>query len=217
MKLFIDTAIVEEIREIAAWGVLSGVTTNPSLIAKSGRDFVEVIGEIADIVDGPISAEVTSDDVDGMVFEAAKLAAIHPNIVVKIPMTPAGLEAVSKLSKQGIHTNVTLVFSAAQALLAARAGASYVSPFVGRIDDTGAKGMQLIDDVAQIFALHDISTEIITASVRTIDHVIEAALAGSHIATIPYRVFKQMVAHPLTTSGIAQFTRDWNTYEGRAK
>lgn len=209
MKLFIDTANVDEIREVSEWGVLSGVTTNPSLIAKEGRDFKEVIKEIVEIVDGPISAEVISLDKDGMIKEARELARIHRNIVIKIPMTTEGLKAVSVLSHEGIRTNVTLVFSANQALLAARAGATYVSPFLGRLDDVGNEGMDIVQDIVHVFGIHNIYTDIIAASIRTPIHVIEAAKAGAHIATIPYKVFKQMANHPLTDIGIERFLKDW--------
>lgn len=209
MKLFIDTANTEEIREINQWGVICGVTTNPSLIAKEGRDFKEVVKEIAEIVDGPISAEVVSLDKEGMLTEARDLAKIHPNIIIKIPMTKEGLKAVKKLAEEGIRTNVTLVFSASQALLAARAGASYVSPFVGRLDDVSNEGLYVIEDIVEIFNLHGIDTEIIAASIRNPVHVLDAAKAGSHIATIPYKVFTQMLNHPLTDIGIEKFLQDW--------
>ncbi|SHH43961.1 fructose-6-phosphate aldolase [Sporanaerobacter acetigenes] len=209
MKFFIDTANIDEIREINDWGVICGVTTNPSLIAKEGRDFKEVISEITSIVDGPISAEVISLECDGMVKEAKELVKIHPNIVIKIPMTKEGLKAVSVLSKENIKTNVTLVFSPSQALLAARAGASYVSPFVGRMDDIGNEGMAIIKDIKEIFENYNISTEIIAASIRHPMHVIQAAKAGSDIATIPYSVFVQMVKHPMTDLGIEKFLKDW--------
>jgi len=205
LKLFIDTANVEEIREINQWGVICGVTTNPSLIAKEGRDFKQVIEEISNIVDGPISAEVISLEWEEMVKEARELAKIHPNIVIKIPMTKDGLKAVSMLSK----TNVTLVFSPNQALLAAKSGANYVSPFVGRLDDIGNEGIYIIKDIVEIFNIHDINTEIIAASIRHPVHVIQAAKAGSHIATIPYKVFLQMLSHPLTDIGIEKFLKDW--------
>ena len=210
MKIFIDTANVEEIKEAASLGFVAGVTTNPSLIAKEGRDFIEVIKEILTIVDGPISAEVVSDTVDGMVEEAQKLSSLHKNIVIKIPVTPEGLKAVSRLSKLGIKTNVTLVFSAAQALLAARAGATYVSPFVGRLDDIASFGTTLISDIAEIFEIHGIETEIIAASIRGPQDVIDSAKCGAHIATIPYKVMCQMLKHPLTDSGIERFMADWN-------
>ncbi|HHV47177.1 MAG TPA: fructose-6-phosphate aldolase [Tissierellia bacterium] len=209
MKLFIDTANVDEIREVNEWGVISGVTTNPSLIAKEGRDFKEVIHEIASIVNGPISAEVISLEKDGMVKEARELSKIHPNIVIKIPMTKEGLKAVRVLNEEGIKTNVTLVFSANQALLAAKAGATYVSPFIGRLDDIGNEGMDIIHDIVQIFDIHGIDTQVIAASIRHPIHVTEAAKAGAHIATIPYKVFNQMVSHPLTDIGIKKFLKDW--------
>ena len=209
MKLFIDTANTEEIRQASDLGVICGVTTNPSLIAKEGRDFVEVVKEITTIVDGPISAEVISLEQEKMVEEALELAKIHKNIVIKIPMCAEGLKAVKILSQKGIRTNVTLIFSAAQALLAARAGASFVSPFLGRLDDIGSDGMILIRDITEIFEKHQISTEIIAASIRHPIHVIEAAKAGCHIATVPYKVIMQMIGHPLTDSGIARFLKDW--------
>jgi len=213
VKLFIDTANIEEIREINQWGVLSGVTTNPSLIAKEGRDFQEVVKEIASLVDGPISAEVISLEKDGMVEEARELAKIHSNIVIKLPMTGEGLKATKVLSNEGIKTNVTLVFSANQALLAARAGATFVSPFVGRLDDISNEGMTIVEDIVQIFDFHGIDTEIIAASIRHPVHVIEAAKAGSHIATIPYKVFLQMLNHPLTEIGIERFIKDWEGFQ----
>ncbi len=209
MHLFIDTANTEEIREAASWGILSGVTTNPSLIAKEGRDFKAVVKEITDIVDGSISAEVLADDAEGMIEEGRELAAIHPNVTIKIPMTEEGLKAVNVLSKEGIATNVTLIFSAAQALLAARAGAAYVSPFVGRLDDIGNEGLQVIEDIVTIFALHEIDTKIIAASIRTPMHVLDCARAGADIATVPFGVLKKMFQHPLTDRGIDQFKRDW--------
>ena len=214
MKLFIDTANVNEIKEAAELGVICGVTTNPSLIAKEGRDFIETIKQITAIVDGPISAEVVAPDAQGMVAEAEKLAAIHKNIVIKIPITAEGLKAVKLLSAKGIKTNVTLIFSASQALLAARAGATYVSPFVGRLDDISANGIDLIADVAEIFAIHGIRTEIISASIRSPQSVVDSAKAGAHIATVPYKVIKQMLAHPLTDSGIDRFMKDWNATFG---
>lgn len=209
MKLFIDTANIEEIKEINQWGVICGVTTNPSLIAKEGRDFKEVISEITNIVDGPISAEVISLDSEGMIREARELAKIHRNIVIKIPMTSEGLKAVNVLSKEDIKTNVTLVFSPSQALLAARAGASFVSPFVGRMDDIGNGGMEIVKNIVEIYKNYDIITEIIVASIRHPIHVIEAAKTGAHIATVPYKVFNQMVSHPMTNSGIDKFLKDW--------
>ena len=209
MKLFIDTANIDEIKEINSWGVICGVTTNPSLIAKEGRDFKEVIKEITNIVDGPVSAEVISLESSGMIEEARELSKIHKNIIVKIPMTKEGLKAVKVLSSEGIKTNVTLVFSPAQALLAARAGATYVSPFVGRMDDIGNEGMNIIEDIVEIYNNYDIQTEIIAASIRHPIHVVEAAKMGADIATIPYKVFGQMVAHPMTDLGIERFLKDW--------
>lgn len=209
MKLFIDTANLDEIKEINEWGVICGVTTNPSLIAKEGRDFKEVVKEITDIVDGPISAEVISLELDGMLEEARELAKIHSNIIIKVPMTKEGLKAVKVLDSEGIKTNVTLIFSANQALLAARAGANYVSPFVGRLDDIGNEGIYIVDDIVEIFETHNIKTEIIAASIRHPVHVIDAAKSGSHIATIPYKVFSQMLNHPLTDIGIEKFLEDW--------
>ena len=210
MKLFIDTANVDEIRAAAELGVICGVTTNPSLIAREGRVFEEVIEEITAIVDGPISAEVVALDAEGMVKEALELVKIHKNIVIKIPMIPEGLKAVKILAAKGIKTNVTLIFSAAQALLAARAGASYVSPFVGRLDDISDNGITLVSDIAEIFAIHDIPTEIISASIRGPQDVTDSAKAGAHIATVPYKVILQMTKHPLTDAGIEKFMADWN-------
>jgi len=215
MRLFIDTANVEEIREVSRWGVITGVTTNPSLIAKEGRNFYEVVKEICTIIDGPISAEVVSMEADSMVAEAEELAGIHPNIVIKIPMMEEGLKAVSILSRKSIKTNVTLVFSANQALLAARAGATYVSPFLGRIDDVGQDGVQVVADTVQIFAQHGIDTEIIAASIRHPMHVTEVAKVGADIATVPYAVLKKMVRHPLTDAGIEKFLADWETVKNR--
>lgn len=209
MELFIDTANINEIKEVEEWGVISGVTTNPSLIAREDRDFKEVVKEIADIVQGPISAEVISLEKDGMVEEARELAKIHPNVIIKIPMTKEGLKAVKVLTDEGIETNVTLVFSANQALLAARAGATYVSPFVGRLDDIGNQGMDIIYDIVDIFSIHDIDTKIIAASIRHPIHVLDAAKAGAHISTIPFKVFQQMLVHPLTDKGIEGFLKDW--------
>jgi transaldolase len=209
MKLFIDTANIDEIREISEWGVLAGATTNPSLIAKEGRDLKEVINEIVSIVDGPISAEVVAENAEDMIQDGEALASMHENIVIKIPMTEEGLKAIKGLSKKGIKTNCTLIFSANQALLAARAGASFVSPFVGRMDDIGNAGMTLISEVAQIFDIHGIDTEIIAASIRHPMHVTESALQGAHISTVPYKVFKQMLKHPLTDIGIEKFNSDW--------
>lgn len=209
MKLFIDTANTAEIREAASWGVLAGVTTNPSLIAKEGRDFHAVVREIVEIVDGPISAEVVSLQADEMVKEAQPLVQIHKNVVIKLPMTAEGLKACYRLTEQGIKTNVTLCFSANQCLLAARAGATFVSPFVGRLDDINMDGLQVIQDTADIFAIHDLDTEIISASIRTPGQVTESAKAGAHIATLPFKVLKQMLHHPLTDAGIERFLADW--------
>ena len=211
MRLFIDTANVDDIKKANDLGVICGVTTNPSLIAKEGRDFKEVVKEITTIVDGPISAEVISLQSDIMVDEAMELVKIHKNIVIKIPMCIEGLKAVKILSAKGIKTNVTLIFSAAQALLAARAGATYVSPFVGRLDDIGQEGISLISEVSEIFAVHGIETQIIAASIRNPIHVTASALAGAHIATVPYKIIEQMTKHPLTTSGIETFLKDWES------
>ena len=215
MKLFIDTANTEEIRKANDLGVICGVTTNPSLIAREGLEFKSVIQEITEIVDGPISAEVISLEADKMVEEALELVKIHKNIVIKLPMTEEGLKATKRLSEKGIHTNVTLIFSTAQALLAARAGATYVSPFLGRLDDIGATGMDLVADIAEVFSIHDIPTEIIAASVRNPLHVIDAAKAGAHIATVPYKVIIQMTKHPLTDNGIERFLKDWEGLENK--
>uniref|UniRef100_UPI0006D085F0 fructose-6-phosphate aldolase n=1 Tax=Clostridium sp. NkU-1 TaxID=1095009 RepID=UPI0006D085F0 len=211
MRFFIDTANVEEIRMANEMGIICGVTTNPSLIAKEGRDFKQVIGEIASIVDGPISGEVkaTTTDAEGMIREGREIAAIHPNMVVKIPMTVEGLKAVKVLTEENIPTNVTLVFSSAQALLAARAGAAYVSPFLGRLDDISMPGINLIEDIMEIFQIHRIETEIIAASVRNPIHVIDCARAGADIATVPYKVLVQMTQHPLTDQGIEKFKKDY--------
>lgn len=215
MKLFIDSANVDEIREVYSLGIICGVTTNPSLIAKEGRNFAEVVKEIASIVDGPISAEAVSLEAPEMVAEAEELASIHPNIVVKIPMTAEGLKAVKILRQKGIRTNVTLVFSANQALLAARAGASYVSPFVGRLDDAGQEGMDLVCDIMEIFDIYQFPTEVIAASIRHPMHVVAAARAGAHIATVPYKVLMQMIKHPLTDAGIKKFLDDWETVKNK--
>lgn len=216
MKFFVDTAKVEDIKKANDMGVICGVTTNPSLIAKEGRDFKEVISEIASIVDGPISGEVkaTTVDAEGMITEGREIAKIHPNMVVKIPMTVEGLKATKVLSEEGIKTNVTLIFSANQALLAARAGATYVSPFLGRLDDISTPGVKLIADIADIFNIHGIETEIIAASVRNPIHVTDCALAGADIATVPYSVIEQMTKHPLTDQGIAKFQADYKAVFG---
>ena len=215
MKLFLDTANVEHIKEANEMGVICGVTTNPSLIAKEGRDFNEVIKEITGIVDGPISGEVVSEDAAGMIKEGREIAAIHPNMIVKIPMTVEGLKAVKVLASEGIKTNVTLIFSANQALLAANAGATYVSPFLGRVDDISMDGMELVRTIAEIFEVHEINTEIIAASVRHPIHVIEAARVGAHIATVPYALVMQMVKHPLTDAGLETFKADWAAAFGK--
>lgn len=209
MKFFIDTANINEIKEANELGVLAGVTTNPSLVAKEGVDFHERIREICNTVEGPVSAEVISLEADKMIEEGKELAKIAPNVVVKVPMTTEGLKAVKAFSDLGIRTNVTLVFSAVQALLAARAGATYVSPFLGRLDDIGHNGMDLIRQIAEIFAIHGIETEIIAASVRHSVHVTDAALNGAHIATIPANVIASLVKHPLTDQGIEKFLADW--------
>ncbi|PHG09958.1 fructose-6-phosphate aldolase [Bacillus toyonensis] len=209
MKFFIDTANINEIKEANALGVVAGVTTNPSLVAKEGVDFHERIREICSIIEGPVSAEVISLEADKMIEEGKELAKIAPNVVVKVPMTTEGLKAVKAFSDLGIRTNVTLVFSAVQALLAARAGATYVSPFLGRLDDIGHNGMDLIRQIAEIFAIHGIETEIIAASVRHSVHVTDAALNGAHIATIPANVIASLVKHPLTDQGIEKFLADW--------
>lgn len=217
MRFFIDTANVEDIKKANDMGVICGVTTNPSLIAKEGKNFNDVIKEITSIVDGPISGEVKATTVkaEDMIIEARDIAKIHKNMVVKIPMTVEGLKAVKVLSKEGIKTNVTLIFSANQALLAARAGATYVSPFLGRLDDISTDGLELIRTIADIFATHDIDTEIISASVRHPIHVTECALAGADIATVPYNVIEQMTKHPLTEQGIEKFKKDYEAVFGK--
>ena len=217
MRFFVDTAKVEDIRKANDMGVICGVTTNPSLIAKEGRDFQEVIREITEIVDGPVSGEVkaTTTDAEGMIAEGREIAAIHKNMVVKIPMTVEGLKAVKVLAAEEIKTNVTLVFSANQALLAARAGAAYVSPFLGRLDDISVRGVDLIREIAEIFQVSDIDTQIIAASVRNPIHVTDCALAGADIATVPYSVIEQMTKHPLTDIGIAKFQKDYEAVFGK--
>lgn len=214
MKLFIDTADLNEIKEIASWGILDGVTTNPTLLAKSGRSFQDVIDEIFKLVDGPISLEVVSENADDMVREAKQIVSKVPqkyrkNVAIKIPMTPEGLKAVKTLCKLGIQTNVTLIFSANQALLAAKAGATFVSPFIGRLDDNGQEGMRVIEEIMEIFCNYDIPTEVIVASVRHPIHVIESARIGADIATVPPEVIRKMVKHPLTDAGIKSFLKDW--------
>ena len=215
MKFFIDTANFEEIKEAHAWGILSGVTTNPSLVAKEENvSFHDRLREIAELVDGSVSGEVIALDAEGMIKEGLELAAIAPNITVKLPMTPAGLEACRYFANKGIKTNVTLIFSANQALMAARAGATYVSPFIGRLDDIGQNGVELIETIADIFTIHNIDTQIIAASVRHPQHVTAAALAGAHISTTPFKVLKQLFNHPLTEKGIEGFLADWNKRKG---
>jgi len=215
MKFFIDTANIEEIKEAHSMGMVDGVTTNPSLVAKEGRDFEELIKEICDIVDGPISAEAVSLEAGGMIKEARHLAGIHPNIVVKIPMTVEGLKATRQLAQEGIKTNVTLVFSPLQALMAAKAGASYVSPFVGRLDDISHDGLQLVEQIVEIYSNYAFDTEIIVASVRNPLHVLESALLGADIATIPFNVLAKLAAHPLTDKGIKAFLDDWNKLQNK--
>lgn len=210
MKYFIDTANIDEIRKIHDLGILSGVTTNPSLIAKEGKVFEDVLREILEIVDGPVNAEVISLEADGMVEEGRKLSKIHENIIVKVPMTAEGLKAVSRLHKEGIKTNVTLIFTSAQALAAARAGASYVSPFVGRLDDIGLDGIALVEEIIYIFDNYGIETEVISASIRNKVHLQRSAVAGAHIATVPYKVLMESLTHPLTDAGIEKFLKDWN-------
>jgi len=210
MKFFIDTANLDEIKEAHSLGILAGVTTNPSLVAKEGIDFHERLKEITSLVSGSVSAEVIATDAEGMIEEGKELAAIAPNITVKVPMTLEGLKAVRAFSDLNIKTNVTLVFSANQALLAARAGASYVSPFLGRLDDIGQNGLDLITTISEIFLIHDIDTEIIAASIRHPMHVTESALRGAHIATVPLKIIDQLVQHPLTDAGIEKFLSDWN-------
>lgn len=209
MKIFLDTANTEEIKEANSWGIIDGVTTNPSLVAREGKRFEDVLKQICAIVDGPISAEAVSPDAEGIVKEARELSKIHRNIVVKIPMTSEGLKAVKILAEEGIKTNCTLVFSSNQALLAAKAGATYVSPFVGRLDDAGHIGMDIVREMVQIFKNYNFKTQVIVASVRNPLHVIDAALAGADIATVPMDVLRKMVKHPLTDAGIAKFLDDW--------
>jgi len=215
LKIFIDTANVEEIRRAASWGIVDGVTTNPTLIAKEGRDFRQVVKEICEIVDGPISAEVISLESERMIAEAIDLAKIHKNIIIKIPMTSEGLKAIKELSKKGIKTNCTLIFSANQAIMAAKAGATYVSPFVGRLDDRGERGMAVVEDIAKIYKNYNIKTQIIVASVRNTQHVVESAKCGADIATIPFKVLEQMLKHELTDIGIQKFLDDWNQLQGK--
>jgi transaldolase len=210
MKIFIDTAKIEEIKEVASWGVLDGVTTNPTLVAKTGKSFDEVAKEIIKIVDGPISLEAISQDAEGIIKEARRLSKIHKNVVVKIPITKEGISAINVLSKEGVKTNVTLIFSPAQALLAAKAGATYISPFVGRLDDISQDGMNLVEDILTIFRNYSIKTEVIVASIRHPIHVVRAALLGAHIVTCPFAVLESLFKHPLTDIGIKRFLDDWS-------
>jgi transaldolase len=214
MKFFLDTAITSELRQGVATGLVDGVTTNPSLIVQSGRKLDDVVKEITDIVDGPISVETISTDADGMYQEGKKFAAMHKNIVVKCPLTEAGLTATKRLAKEGIRVNVTLCFSANQALLAAKAGAAYISPFIGRLDDVGQDGMILIRDIVQIYKNYGFKTEVLAASVRHPVHIHQAALAGAHVATFPYKVFQQLFKHPLTDIGLEKFLADWKKANG---
>jgi transaldolase len=209
MKIFLDTADIEEIRTVARWGVLDGVTTNPSLYAKVGGSYDEILKEVCRITSGPVSAEVVADDVDGMLKEGRRFATLAPNIVVKVAMSENGLEAISRFAEEGIKTNCTLIFTANQGLLAAKAGASLISPFVGRLDDINQDGMIVIRDLVEILAIHGIESEVIAASIRNPLHMTQAALAGSHIATVPFKILQQMVHHPLTDKGIVQFKADW--------
>ncbi|MDV6379181.1 fructose-6-phosphate aldolase [Sporosarcina sp. GW1-11] len=211
MKFFIDTANFDEIKEAHSWGIISGVTTNPSLVAKENISFHDRLKEITALVPGSVSAEVIALDAEGMIEEGRKLASIAENITVKLPMTPEGLKACSVFAAEGIQTNVTLIFSANQALLAARAGATYVSPFIGRLDDIGQNGVELIETISDIFTIHDLDTQIIAASIRHPQHITAAALAGAHIATTPFNVLQSLFAHPLTAKGIDQFLKDWET------
>src|SRR4051812_12135898 len=209
MKIFLDTADIEEIRTAARWGVLDGVTTNPTLYAKVGGSYEDILKEICSITSGPVSAEVVAEDVEGMLKEGRAFAKLAPNIVVKVPMSEEGLEAISRFAEEGIKTNCTLIFTSNQGLLAAKAGASLISPFVGRLDDINQDGMIVIRELVEIFALHDIESEVLAASIRNPLHMTQAALAGSHIATLPFKVLQQMVHHPLTDKGIVQFRSDW--------
>ena len=218
MEFFLDTADVNEIREIAAWGILDGVTTNPSLIKKSGRDFKEVVREIAGICSGPISAEVTAMDTEGMLVQARQLKSELPeNVIIKIPCTPEGLAATKVLTDEGVDTNVTLIFSASQALMAAKAGATYVSPFIGRIDDTGHDGMNLIAEIMETWSKYDLSTKVLAASIRHPTHVLQCMQLGAHTATMPAKIFRQLMKHPLTDRGLEGFMRDWAEVEAAGK
>ena len=210
MKIFLDTAEIEEIRTAARWGVLDGVTTNPTLYAKVGGSYDAILVEICKITSGPVSAEVIAEDVEGMLAEGRHFAKLAPNIVVKVPMSETGLEAISRFADEGIKTNCTLVFSMNQGLLAAKAGASLISPFVGRLDDINQEGMQVIRELVEVFAIYDVKSEVLAASIRNPLHVTQAALAGANIATMPFKVLRQMVHHPLTDKGIVQFRKDWD-------
>ena len=210
MKFFLDTADVEEIRQGASWGIVDGVTTNPSLVAQTGREFHEVVVEICEIVGGPVSAEVLATDHEGMCREARELAGLHPHIVVKIPFIPEGLQAIKKVSSEGIRVNCTLIFSAAQALMAAKAGAAYVSPFLGRLDDIGPRGMDLVEQIRTIYDNYVFPTEVLAASLRHPMHVVESALVGADVATMPFKVMNQLFKHPLTDIGLEKFLADWN-------
>ena len=210
MKIFLDTADIEEIRIAARWGVLDGVTTNPTLYAKVGGDYDEVLQEICRITSGPVSAEVIADDIEGMLTEGRHFAKLAPNIVVKVPMSETGLEAIFRLAEEGIKTNCTLIFTANQGLLAAKAGASLLSPFIGRLDDINQDGMEVIRELVSIVEIHGLESEVLAASIRHPRHMTDAALAGAHVATTPFKVFQQMVAHPLTDKGILQFRKDWD-------
>lgn len=214
MKLFLDTANLQEIKQAMAWGVIDGVTTNPTLVAKEGGDFMALLKEICQLVPGPVSAEVIATETSAMIAEAEKLAAVAPQVVVKVPMTPAGLTAVAALKEQGIRSNVTLVFSFNQALLAAKAGAAYVSPFLGRLDDLGHDGVKLVSEICNIFRHYDYACEVIAASIRHPLHVLQVAQVGAHIATIPFKVLQQMFKHPLTDLGIERFLADWQKTQG---
>jgi transaldolase len=210
MKIFLDTADIEEIRTAARWGVLDGVTTNPTLYAKVGGNYDDILAQICKITSGPVSAEVIAEDVEGMLTEGRHFAKIAPNIVVKVPMSETGLEAISRFAEEGIKTNCTLVFSTNQGLLAAKAGATFISPFVGRLDDINQDGMTVIRELAEMLAIHEMPAQIISASIRNPLHVTQSALAGAHIATVPFKVLQQMVHHPLTDKGIVQFRKDWD-------
>lgn len=215
MQLFLDSADLEEIRQAATWGFIDGITTNPTLIAKSGQPFEPTIQQICQLIEGPVSAECIATESEPMFTEAMKIAKLHPNVVVKIPLTLPGLQCVTKLYAQGIQTNVTLCFSAAQALLAAKAGATYISPFVGRLDDLAYDGMQVIREISAIYRQHKLTTRILAASIRHPRHVVDAALAGAHVATAPFKIMRQLIQHPLTDRGLEQFLSDWRTSQNQ--